>query len=158
MSETRVFPSRVDRWLVVVVTLSMGAGLLISLASFIPGPVAVAALTTAFMAVMCAFVAHVFTTTRYTVDHELLLIRSGPFRWKIPLEEIRAIRPTHNLLSSPALSLDRLDVLYGNGQSIRISPKDKAGFLDAIAERVPGLVVAVDRLERSPLGDDATCP
>jgi hypothetical protein len=36
--------------------------------------------------------------------------------------------------SSPALSLDRLQIDYGAGKSILISPADKEGFIEAIEE------------------------
>jgi hypothetical protein len=43
--------------------------------------------------------------------------------------------PTRNPLSSPALSLDRLRIEYGQGRAIMISPADKGPFLRALEER-----------------------
>ena len=68
-------------------------------------------------------------STDYRIADQNLLIRSGPFRWRIPIREIRSVGPTRNARSSPALSLDRLLITYGRGQSCMISPKDKEGFL-----------------------------
>lgn len=42
--------------------------------------------------------------------------------------KIKTIRPTRNPLSSPAMSLDRLELQFKNGEKIMISPKDKVGF------------------------------
>jgi len=68
--------------------------------------------------------------TRYELTPGRLRIRCGPFRWTTPLNEIRAVEPTRNPLSSPALSLvDRLRIDYGRGSSVMISPRDKARFL-----------------------------
>ena len=75
-------------------------------------------------------------TTRYTLDDDELLVQSGPFTWHVPLREIRGVRPTHNPLSSPALSLDRLRIEYGR-RAIMISPKDKARFLEELQRRMP---------------------
>ncbi|HCS65703.1 MAG TPA: hypothetical protein DIW64_17495 [Cellvibrio sp.] len=40
-----------------------------------------------------------------------------------------------NLVGLPALSLDRLEIDYGRGQSIMISPKQKSKFLQHLAAR-----------------------
>ena len=56
----------------------------------------------------------------------------------LPLNEIEEITPTHNPLSSPALSLDRLWISYrraGKKRAVMISPEDKEGFLKAVARR-----------------------
>jgi len=63
-----------------------------------------------------------------------LLVRSGPFRWRVPIADIVRITPTTNALSSPALSLDRLRIEYGRGSAIMISPRDKDQFLRDLEE------------------------
>ena len=74
--------------------------------------------------------------THYTVDRGTLRIVSGPFRWKVPVDQIMSVEATKSLLSSPALSLDRLRIRYGNRRRIMISPADKAGFLEAIGHEL----------------------
>jgi len=76
--------------------------------------------------------------TTYTLDADELLVRSGPLRWHVPLREIRAIRSTRNPLSSPALSLDRLRIEYGDHRVIMISPDDRVRFLEELRRRLPG--------------------
>jgi hypothetical protein len=77
-------------------------------------------------------------STIYTLSEKSLSIRSGLFKWEIPLKEISAIKPTNDPLSSPALSLDRLRIEYGKGKSIMISPLDKAEFIrDLKAMNIP---------------------
>jgi hypothetical protein len=75
-------------------------------------------------------------STRYTLTESELRIVSGPFRWRIPLQEIRSVTPTRNPLSSPALSLDRLRIEYGNGNWIMVSPRDKERFLKELQTRL----------------------
>lgn len=75
----------------------------------------------------------IFTRTHYTVAHGELRVVSGPFRRTIPLSEISNIEASRNPLSSPALSLDRLKISYGNKKYVLISPADKSGFLSAVA-------------------------
>jgi hypothetical protein len=88
-------------------------------------------------------------------------LKSGPFHWKIALDQISDVYATRNpppgapgcsLLdhfrgNHPALSLDRLRVNYRSKAGRRfylISPRDKAAFLDDLAQAVPGLRVLED--------------
>jgi hypothetical protein len=65
------------------------------------------------------------------------VVRAGPFRWQVPLETLRSIRPTRSPLSSPALSLDRLELRYGQGRVLLISPADGARFVAELSARAP---------------------
>ena len=79
-------------------------------------------------------VASMLVGTNYTVDRDRLRIASGPFRWKVDIASITSVEPTRNPLSSPALSLDRLRIRYGESRSILVSPADTRGFLRAIGQ------------------------
>lgn len=68
-------------------------------------------------------------TTGYEVTNEYLIVRSGPIKKKIRLNDIKKISKTRNPLSSPALSLDRLEIIYGQFGIAIISPKDKLKFI-----------------------------
>lgn len=73
--------------------------------------------------------------TYYVVENNTLIIKSLVFRWKININDITQIEPTHNPLSSPALSLDRIKISYmknGRIAKVMISPKDKEGFLNTL--------------------------
>ncbi|HEY4319925.1 MAG TPA: PH domain-containing protein [Gemmatimonadales bacterium] len=72
--------------------------------------------------------------TSYTVGDGLLLVRSGPFRWRVPLDQITRITTSRSVQSAPALSLDRLDVAYGAGRHILISPTPRHAFLQELGE------------------------
>lgn len=77
--------------------------------------------------------------TYYVVENGTLVIKSLVFRWKININDITQIEPTHNPLSSPALSLDRLKIYYMKNRKIvtvMISPKNKEAFLQAINKRL----------------------
>lgn len=77
--------------------------------------------------------------TYYVVENGTLVIQSLVFRWKININDITQIEPTHNPLSSPALSLDRLKIYYmknGKIATVMISPKNKEAFLQAINKRL----------------------
>lgn len=71
-------------------------------------------------------------STSYRVDTKSLVIRSGPFSWTIPLNEVQSIKPSRSALSSPALSLNRLEIRYGRGKRVLVSPADHDAFIDAV--------------------------
>jgi len=94
----------------------------------------------------------VLYSTRYTFDQDALRIRSGPFRWRVPFDEIRAVDPSSSPLSSPACSLDRLLIEYGE-RRIMVSPLDRAGFLRELAARCPQVRLEGESLR--PTGNSA---
>ena len=130
--DASIHHSKVDLWLIAVTALSVATSTGALLAVSLKGGVPAAVLAGTALLVLVAGAGlplWVLLGTRYELTPERLLIRCGPFRWTVPLREIRAVTPTRNPLSSPALSLDRLRIDYGRGSSVMISPRDKAGFL-----------------------------
>lgn len=81
------------------------------------------------------FVCWIWFRTGYTVTEKELEIKSGFIQFKIPLEEIIRIRKSNSPFSSPALSLDRLEIRYGNSKKVLISPENKESFIKAIRKR-----------------------
>lgn len=131
----RQFRSKVDWWL---------AALLIAPVVLI-GALLLAGVSTPWVLVPIlapqALVIWILARTFCTVTDDTLLVRSGPFHWTIPLVSIRSLTATRNPLSSPALSLDRIAVDHTGGRLL-VSPRNKAGFVRAIVEIVPGVKVA----------------
>jgi hypothetical protein len=137
MAET--FPSKRDGWLVAVIWL---AGVLLVVTAWIPivaGPFGALRVPLAIVHLGTAgFAFWVLYGTAYRVGERELLVRSGPFRWRIPIDAITTVTPTANPLSSPAVSLDRLRIAYRaarGDRALMVSPADKAGFLAALAAR-----------------------
>jgi hypothetical protein len=58
----------------------------------------------------------------------------------VPLATIHSLAATHNPLSSPALSMDRIEVRHAAG-TLLVSPKDKAGFVAAVRAGAPAVEV-----------------
>ena len=84
------------------------------------------------------FIGNIFTTTYYLIADKDLIIKSGFMVNKtISIDTIREISESNNPLSSPANSLDRLEINYSRKGTILISPKDKAGFLNHLIEINP---------------------
>ena len=71
--------------------------------------------------------------TRYVVEGVNLTVFYGFFLKKtIPVSSITSIRPTHNVLSSPALSLRRLSIRYNKYDEILVSPEEPEAFVAAL--------------------------
>lgn len=89
------------------------------------------------------FVTYIFLTTYYQIDGKSVKIRCGLFfNVKVDIDTIRRISETNNPLSSPATSIDRLEIKYQKDKkidTIMISPKDKAGFIKMITELNPAI-------------------
>lgn len=133
------FRSKVDTWLVVVLLASAAVSVMaVLMVGVMESPLS-ALVVSPVLLLNIGLPRWLLRTTDYTFSATDLAVRSGPFAWRIPLHEIRAVTPTRNPLSSPALSLDRLRIEYGGKNSIMISPQDKEGFMKELRKRVPAV-------------------
>lgn len=117
------YPSKIDTWFIGLMVASLGIPLILSVwerdwcVLFI-------------MVITTLFVGNIFLSTHYTINGENLMIKSGIIIGKtIKIKDIYRIEKTNSILSSPALSLDRIEIFYGNQNSIIISPKEKMDFI-----------------------------
>jgi hypothetical protein len=134
----RVFKSAVDTWFYLAV-LGTAAIVTVALAPMFHSGQAVAILLAAAMfALALGLPLWLLASTDYRIEEATLHIRSGPFRWDIPVAEIHSILPSRSFLSSPALSLNRLEIHYGAGRHILVSPADRGGFVRTIEEHRGG--------------------
>ena len=129
----KVFKSKIDSWLLIVflviIVVSIFSVILILLHHTSLGDYLIS-----LMIILLGVVLPIWLigSTKYLVFEDLLLIKSGPFRWKVNISSVSNIRKTKNPLSSPALSLDRLEIKYDKNKSIMISPQNKEDFLRTI--------------------------
>lgn len=133
----KVFKSKIDWWFWLAIAAAVLGVVAAVVAVILEGrnPTGVTIVIFASLFAI-AFFGSVAFGTSYTIDRKVLFVRSGPFRWKVVLDEITSVEATRNPLSSPALSLDRLRIRYGKRRSIMVSPADKAGFLKAIGQEL----------------------
>ena len=127
------FKSKIDRWILVLLVIVIVVQVVaVGGAALQAGDPLVMTGSIFLMIAIVGLMLWLLTGTHYTVDRGELKIVSGPFRWKVSLDQIGSVEATRSLFSSPALSLDRIRIRYGKRRSIMISPADKAGFLKAI--------------------------
>ena len=78
-----------------------------------------------------SFICHVFLSIKYSIEKENLNIKCGFFiNHNIDIKTIYKISETYNPLSSPAGSIDRLEIKFNKFDSVLISPKDKKAFIN----------------------------
>jgi hypothetical protein len=102
----------------------------------------------AIIIIVAAFVFHTLFSTRYSVLGATLRIRCGIFFDEtIDIVNIVSIKEIRNAMSSPAASLDRLEVRLLSNKTILISPADRTGFLNALTTINPRIDVTVARFK-----------
>lgn len=117
------YPSKIDTWFIGLMVASLGIPLILSVWEGDWWALLIMVITT-------LFVGNIFLSTHYTINGENLMIKSGIIISKtIKIKDIYRIEKTNSILSSPALSLDRIEIFYGNQNSIIISPKEKSDFI-----------------------------
>lgn len=98
----------------------------------------------AFVLLVVAFIVHVFLTTYYTIEKDKLKIKCGfLINYEIKIQNIKKISKTYNIISSPALSFDRIEILYNEFDTVLISPKDKLRFTEAIKKINPQIEIKI---------------
>lgn len=124
------FESECDTWLLVL-TWGAAAVCVVGLLPLVitNDDVNVKILVLGILTLTVGLIAWVNFGTYYIVDETELKIISGPFRWSVPIGEIHRITPTRAPWSSPALSLNRLRIEYGNKKQILVSPERRDEFI-----------------------------
>lgn len=124
-----VHRSKVDAWLRLLLMAAVGVslGAALTLVQQAPSPATtVAALLLVVLGVVLPL--WILFDTRYVVHGGVLQVRSGPFRWRVPLAEITNVAASSSPVSAPALSLTRLRIDHGRGRSLLVSPEDPEAF------------------------------
>ncbi len=86
--------------------------------------------------------------TGYKVEKGLIQIKYGPFSSKVKIEEIKKLSATRNPLAAPALSIDRIEILYGTYDIAIVSPKNIVGFIQILVYENPTIKVDENLLNR----------
>jgi hypothetical protein len=81
---------------------------------------------------------NIYTGTYYKITSDnRLIIKCGVVEsLDIEINDIHSIRKSNSILSSPALSVDRLEINYKGGW-VLVSPKDKKKFIDDLRKVNP---------------------
>jgi hypothetical protein len=129
------YRSRVDPWFLVILLAGAGFAIVAAGSVMLSGSLSAISVGLFLVVLGAGLPLWLLRTTRYVIGDRHLRVHSGPFRWAIALDDITSIEATRNPVSSPALSLDRLRIDYGNGRALLISPKDQDRFLRELEDR-----------------------
>lgn len=129
-----MYRSRVDRWVLIVLLATAGICVAAVVGAVRAGSAPWPA--TLLLLGLGALLPLWLLDTRYVLGDYELRVRSGPFRWRVPLADIRQVVQTRTLLAGPALSLQRLIITYGAAaRLVVISPRDMQAFLSDLEAR-----------------------
>ena len=142
------FPSKIDVWLIVFV-------LFILFLSAVPMFMdSIAWIGILILILTAVFIFHVFSSTYYIVDGDKLRVKSSFIvDTAIDIQSIHKISESNNVLSSPAASLDRLEICYEKYNSVLVSPKDKVGFLNLLLKINPAIELKTKNRKNTTLGN-----
>lgn len=131
------FRSKVDAILVVPAALGLGMPLLLLIRAIVEGRPLAGILIHAAILLAITPIFHV----TYRITGDTLVVRQGWLRWRLPLAQVRTLKATRQIWSSPALSLDRIEIRTDRGLWLMVSPADQAGFINAIRAKVPDVAL-----------------
>jgi membrane protein YdbS with pleckstrin-like domain len=136
----KIYKSKIGLELVIPIVLILGTVLILTISEK-PSWIGIAILLPVIL-----FIVHMFMTTTYTIDSDELTIKCGFIINKtIDIKTIKKVTETNNPISSPATSLDRLEINYGKFDSIIISPKHKTEFINDIKRLNPNIEVKLKK-------------
>jgi hypothetical protein len=137
--EPQRFRSAIDWWYLAVILVPTIRMIWMLIAGLAAGRTPSIGFMFALVAVGAVW--YCIATTFYEVNQRYLIAAFGPFKTRVPVTAIHTLRATTSILSAPALSAKRIEVLSGDGPCVMISPTDSARFVDAIRRIVPGVRV-----------------
>ena len=89
-----------------------------------------------------SFIFYTFLSINYKIEKEKLNVKCAfIINENIEIKSIRKITETYNPLSSPAASINRIEIFYNKFDSILISPKNKKDFIQDILKINPNIEV-----------------
>jgi hypothetical protein len=126
----KIYKSKVDWWLVLLLLAVFGF------------PIVQGILTKEYM-LSAIFVGLILLfwilgiTLKYKIEDGYLSV----WKTKIDIKTIRKVYATRNPLSSPALSINRIAIVYNKYDEVLISPKDRADFISELLKVNPNIEV-----------------
>jgi hypothetical protein len=128
----RIYKSKIDWWLVLVILGVFGYPI-------IDGILSEEYLVSLLFSVVLLVFYFLSKTIQYKIEDENLVI----WKTKIKIQSIRKIYKTRNPLSSPAMSLDRIAIVYNKFDEVLISPKEREEFIAELLKINPNIEVKV---------------
>ncbi|MFD1019587.1 PH domain-containing protein [Thalassobacillus hwangdonensis] len=137
-----VFRSRVDRFfvifIVIVVTLLGAVSFLPVMIEDDPSLSTVAGMTFTFV-LLATFVVWWGFSVKYVLHEDYLFVRGGPFRSRIPYQDITLVSSSSDIFTGYRVlsARDGIEIFYKQGLwgSVKISPKNQQAFINELKQR-----------------------
>ncbi len=140
--ESKTYKSKVDLWIAIILVLIVVLGIYFTILSIFFSASFKEGLGLGITGILMILSVIIFLPVNYTLLESQLLIRFGLFRHKINYQDIKSVKKTFNLLSSPALSLKRIEIQYSKGIGFTlISPNDLESFVKDLSLKCPDLTL-----------------
>lgn len=140
--ESKTYKSKVDLWIAIILILIVVLGIYFTILSIFFSVSFKEGLGLGITGILMILSVIIFLPVNYTLLESQLLIRFGLFRHKINYQDIKSVKKTFNLLSSPALSLKRIEIQYSKGIGFTlISPNDLESFVKDLSLKCPDLTL-----------------
>lgn len=136
----QIYYSKKDFWLGALLWLPMLAAFGLILYTF--EPITSMFIVLAIMLISLGFIAWLWFDTKYITKNGQIKVNAGPIYYApVPIQKIKSIKKTKTWLSSPACSLDRIEISYNKYDSIVISPMNLDGFISDLNAINPSIKV-----------------
>jgi hypothetical protein len=122
----KIYKSKIDWWLIILILILFGYPIVDGILS----KEYVLSLVFGLILIIFFFLSK---TIQYKIDGENLVI----WKTKIDIKTIRKIYRTNNPLSSPAMSLDRIAIVYNKFDEVLLSPKERDEFINELLKIAP---------------------
>ena len=132
----KIYKSKIDWWLGLVLVYPIFR----SVASIIEGE------WIGYLGIVLCLLSIVFISksTRYIIAENQLIVKCMFIvNDRIEISKIRKIEKTNSILSSPALSLDRIAIKFNKFDEVYISPKDRQTFIEDLLKINPEIEVTI---------------
>lgn len=126
----KIYKSKIDWWLIILILILFGYPIVDGILS----KEYVLSLVFGLILIVFFFLSK---TIQYKIDGENLVI----WKTKIDIKTIRKIYKTNNPLSSPAMSLDRIAIVYNKFDEVLLSPKERDEFINELLKINPNIEV-----------------
>ena len=124
----KIYKSKIDWWLIILILILFGYPIVDGILS----KEYVLSLVFGLILIIFFFLSK---TIQYKIDGENLVI----WKTKIDIKTIRKVYRTKNPLSSPAMSLDRIAIVYNKFDEVLLSPKERDEFINELLKINPNI-------------------
>ena len=143
------FSSKVDRFFIRFIVIAV---LIIGSLVFLPlffedvrNELATVLIWSAILLIVIGFILWTAFSVKYVFNQDYLVVKGGPFRSRIPYENITKISPTTEIFTGYRIlsSRDGLEIFYKNSAlgSVKVSPKNKNEFIAELKKRCSHLQI-----------------